>query len=86
MAVMTARRPYDPDAGPWVAFRDVPARHGAGTRRHYLREMPSGGVSTTVAIEDTIRFDTKAEALAATAVAWPHRAAGCRKGAERVPS
>lgn len=82
---MTGRVPWDPQAGPWVAFVESPhprARpDGPTTLRAY--PWPHGdpadwqGWSWTSVLEDAIRYDSKAEALAA--VAGPRR-----RGVRRV--
>lgn len=82
---MTAKRSWEPDAGPWVAYRDEPNRTGTAIRRVYLNNASTAYVGSTLELDHAIRFDSKTEALAAAGVAWPMRVAGSRKGAERVP-
>lgn len=95
---MTARPYYDADAGEWVAYRDEPKRRrtagGRGkdyvtvpgeTTRCYLYDADRG-TGMVGSPEQCVRFDTKAEALAAARARWPRRVQGCRIGAERVPS
>lgn len=83
---MTARQAYEDGAGDWVAYREELSRDGTRQVRHFLKREPSMWVSTTVTAGDAVRFDTKAEALAAAGVAWPVRGLGVRKGAERIRS
>lgn len=83
---MTARNYWDQDAGPWVAYRDEPARPTSartGMIRCYLHDERTG-VGMVGGAHDNRRFDTKAEALAAARKRWPRRAKGCRIGAENV--
>ena len=92
---MTARRPWEDGAGPWVAYRDEPRRVRnpetkrydvpGETRRCYLYDHERG----TGMLGDPakcVRFDTKAEALEAARERWPMRVKGCRIGAERIES
>lgn len=81
---MTAKSPWESGAGPWVAYRDEPNRQGTANRRVYLNTVSAVYVGSTLTRADAIRFDTKAEALAAASQAWPMRVAGVVKGAERV--
>lgn len=93
---MTARAAYDADAGQWVAYRDEPKRRrnpeGRGyvtvpgeTTRCYLYDHKTG-VGMVGSPEKCVRFDTKAEALAAARARWSQRVHGCRTGAERIAS
>jgi len=97
---MPAKDYYDPDAGPWVAYRDEPAIRWNqktkqyepwpgtatpdGSRRVYLYSHRSGVTATSWT--QCVRFDTKAEALAAANDKWGFlpRHPGFRRGAERV--
>lgn len=81
---MTAKHSWEPDAGPWVAYRDEPNRDGTSTRRWYLANDSAVHSSLTYKQQDAVRFDSKAEALAAGRRAWPNRVTGCTKGAETV--
>lgn len=82
---MTARNPWQPGAGPWVACIERPhlTRPGEVLRSYPWSAEPArwGGWSWTSNPEDAIRYDTKAEALAA--VAGPRRV-GWRRIAHRV--
>ncbi len=83
---MTARLHYEPDAGPWVAYREndegrdyiwrLDARYGIPRVWQYQRK-------DTPPPHDALRFDTKAEAL--TAIRTLGRVRGIRTGAVRVP-
>lgn len=44
---MTAKSSWEPDAGPWVAYRDEPNRDGTSTRRWYLANGSAVYVSLT---------------------------------------
>lgn len=88
---MSERRSFDPDAGPWVAYRDEPARRwNTDTRRYQpvpgqtTRWYAHSTLSTAANPEGGLRYDTKAEALAAARKRWPRRVLGCRIGAEKV--
>ena len=86
-------RPWQPGAGPWVAYRDEPARRynpdlrayetlPGQKRRVYLYDTSSGTGTTSVIGAD--RFATKADALTAARKRWPPHVRGCRIGAERI--
>lgn len=88
-------KPWQPGAGPWVAYRDEPLRRynadlrayetvPGKTRRVYLYDVAHGTGSTSIGNCD--RFATKADALAAARHRWPPYVKGCRIGAERVGS
>lgn len=95
---MPAKDYYDPEAGPWVAYRDepgirwdqktktyVPAASARpdGSRRIYLYSQRSGVTASSP--DQCVRFDTKAEALAAGVTRWgSRRYKGFRRGAERI--
>lgn len=94
MPDVSARKHYDPAAGEWVAYRDEPKRRrnpGAGgyetvpgeTTRCYLYDDVTGTGMVGSPVQ-CVRFDTKAEALAAARKRWPTKVLGCRIGAERV--
>lgn len=66
---MTQRNYYDEGAGPWVAYIEGDRVDGKGQLRRF-RSYPWGlppwsGMTWTGSAEDSIRFDTKREALAA---------------------
>lgn len=73
---MTARPHYDSEAGSWVAYdtgiaviksNRLPAWHPGGYTRSYLWSESNGfgGLSLTSVPTEALRYDTKAEALAA---------------------
>lgn len=86
------RRPSDPKAGRWVAYRDEPLRiYDKETRRYgppvegefiryYLHTAAIQGMKAT----EATRFDTRAKALRAARDRWPAKQRGHRIGAERV--
>lgn len=90
---MTARNPWEWEAGPWVAYRDEPKRRRnpetkeyetvPGVTRCYLYDHRTG-VGMVGSPDKCVRFDTRAEAMAAARDRWPGRVRGCRIGAERV--
>jgi len=91
---VSARAWFHPEAGTWVAFRDEPKRRRdpqartyvpvpGEVTRCYLYDLQTG-TGMVGSPEKCVRFDTKAEALAAARTRWPHRVRGCRIGAERV--
>lgn len=89
---MTARSPWDPEAGPWVGFIDEPhprrvAQARIKLRSYVHRDDPADrriwGWTTNVA--DAIRYDSKREALAAVR-RGRSVVAGVVTGAERAPS
>lgn len=80
---MTARWHWQDGAGEWVAFRDEPRRSWmppGPNLRMYLWDK----ATLTTSPSDCVRFDTKAEAMAAARARWPRRVQGCRIGAERI--
>jgi len=60
---MAARRPWQEGAGPWVSWVDRPHQvHGAPAIMRSFRW--SGWGTWTTILDDAMRYDTKAEALA----------------------
>lgn len=91
---MVALKPWETGAGPWVAYRDEPWRQfNSETKRYeptpdriqriYLWQA-TGLMAGSTSKDDCVRFNTKAEALAAARTKWPYKVKGCRIGAERV--
>ena len=91
---MPAKSYYDPDAGPWVAYREEPAirwdqakktyvGNPDESRRIYLYNSETRVTATSA--DQCVRFNTKAEAIAAGVRQWgTARYVGFRRGAERV--
>ena len=77
---MAARHKWEPDAGPWLVYRDEPSRHPGRTLRLYAISLRS----SSVAQSDALRFDTRAEALSFGRTKWPNRVRGCRVWAKRA--
>lgn len=81
---MTWKRPYEKDAGQWVAYREY-QREGRLVRS-YIWNVPSDGTavwSWTSSAADSVRFDSKAEALA-TVRRGRAKVRGVVTGAHRV--
>lgn len=73
---MTARRPWEEGAGPWVSWIERPhIKHPAPAVMRDFRWAPQSDVrgfaSWTAMLDDALRYDTKAEALAD--IAGPRR-------------
>lgn len=87
---MTARAYYDPEAGPWVAYREVPRTNRktgeVERRKDYPWSARSVWPSYIGTPEEALRFDTKKEALEFIKGWHPVRRRGIRLGAERCPA
>jgi hypothetical protein len=91
------RKPWEPGAGEWVAYRDEPARRynpvtrkfepAPGTQRSYLYDLDRRVTATagTATATSADRFSTKADAMEAARQHWGTYVKGCRLGAERIP-
>ena len=82
---MTAKRPWEDGAGPWVSWTEQPNQRVPGRTLRSFRWRPAsetpGWGSWTTSPHDGVRYDTKAEALAD--IAGPRRR-GLTRHAARI--